>query len=93
MFLFSICVLVSFHSLPRNQSNQEQFSLCCSSLYFRVFCALTTGCCNAFQHIFVNKKIGVLGSIFPDYAFSFGYGILYKKHDALTYNPPVKIYF
>ena len=40
-----------------------------------------------------SKYIRVLGSIFPDYFFSCDYSILYKKHDILTNNPPVKIYF
>ena len=42
-------------------------------LVFVFCCALTTGRCNAFQHIF---KIGVLRPIFPDYIISCDYDII-----------------
>ena len=48
-------------------------------LVFMFCCALTTGRCDAFQHILKEnqrklKEIRVLRPIFPDYVFSCDYG-------------------
>ena len=79
--IFSICVVIFFNQCEKSQSNQEQCSLCCSSpcfcvvarLVFVFCCTVTTGRCNAFQHIFVNKKVLLLRPIFPDYVVSCDY--------------------
>ena len=45
-------------------------------LVFLFCCALTTGCCNTFQHIFHKlKEIGVFRPIFPVYVISCDYDI------------------
>ena len=71
-FLFQSAFWSLLNHSQRNQSNQEQSSLCYSSPYSLVLlglfcCAPTTRRCNAFQHTFVNyKKSEFLRSIFPD---------------------------
>ena len=52
-FVQSVFCSLSNHR-ESSLSNQEQCSLYCSSPCVHVFCALATGRCNAFQHIFVN---------------------------------------
>ena len=54
---FSPCVVISFQSLPK-KVNQIRNNVVCvvAHLVFVFCCALTTGCCIAFQNIFVNQK-------------------------------------
>ena len=56
-FFFLICVVISFQSLPKkvNQIRNNVVSVL-TRLNFVFWFALTVGCCNAFQHIFVNQK-------------------------------------
>ena len=75
----SVCVLISFQSLPKNQSNQEQCSLCYSSPCFRVFLCNLSGLLQCFSTYFRNlKEIGVLRPIFSDYVISYDYGETYQ---------------
>ena len=65
---FSICVLISFQSSPKSQSNQEQCSRCCSSPCFRVLLCTPYGPLQYFSTYFRKlKEIGVLRPVFPDY--------------------------
>ena len=56
--------------------NQMRNNVVCvkAGLTIVFFCALTTGCCNAFQHYFRKlNEIGVLRPIFPGYVFCCDY--------------------
>ena len=55
----------------KSQSNQEQYSLCCSSPCFCVLLCTHYGA----------KEIGVLRLLFPDYVISFDYAAIYKNGD------------
>ena len=61
-------------SIIAKDVNQIRNNVVCvaARFVFLFCCALTTGHCNAFQHIFV-KEIGVLRPIFPDYVISCDY--------------------
>ena len=55
----------------RSQSNQEQYSLCCSSPCFRILLCTYCGPLQCFSTYFRKlKEIGVLRPIFPDYVIS-----------------------
>ena len=63
----------------KNQSNQEQCSLCCSSFWFCVLLCTHNRLFQCFSTCFCKlKEIGVLRSIFPDYAISCDYGLIKK---------------
>ena len=57
IFFFKICVVISFQSSPK-KVNQIRNNVVCvvTRLNFVFWFALTAGCSNAFQHIFVNQK-------------------------------------
>ena len=65
-------------SIIAKEVNQIRNNVVCvvARLVFLFCCALTTGCCNAFQHIFPkSKEIGVFRPIFPVYVISCDYDI------------------
>ena len=85
--IFSQCnIFISFFdprfdlfSIIAKKVNQIRNNVVCvvARLVFVFCCALTTDCCNAFQHIFVKvKEVGVLQPIFPDYIISCDYAVL-----------------
>ena len=69
-FFFQSAFWSLFNHHQRSQSNQEQCSLCCSSLYFCVLQCFST----YFRKL---KEIGVLRPIFPDYIISCDYDFLW----------------
>ena len=72
-FFFQSALWFLFNHRQVNcQSNQEQYSLCCSSSRFRVLLWTQYGSLKWFSIYFRRKvkEIGLLRSIFPDYVIS-----------------------
>ena len=68
-----------FNHRQRSQSNQEQWSLCCSSPCFLVLPCTHYVPLQCFSTYFCKLKgIGVLRPIFPDYVISCDYGLVYQ---------------
>ena len=69
-----------FSVIPKkNQSNQEQCSLCSSSPCFCVLLCTHYGLLQCFSKYFCKlKEIGVLRPLFPDYVISCDYPAMYK---------------
>ena len=64
-----------FNNRQKGQSNQEQWSLCCSLPGFCVLLWTHYGPLQWFSTCFCkSKEFGVLGPIFPDYLISCDYG-------------------
>ena len=77
-FFFQSAFWSLFNHRQRSQSNQEQCSLCCSSLCFLVFLCTHYGPLQYFSTYFRKlKEIGVLRPIFPDYIISCDYDFLW----------------
>ena len=79
--IFFTITNISFFSLHfdlnhHQKSHQITNNVVCVVARLVLFCcALTTGHCNAFQHIFCKlKEIWVVRPTFPDYVISFDYG-------------------
>ena len=69
-FSFQSAFWSFFNHRQRSQSNQEQGSLCCSSLFLVLLCT-QYGPLQCFSAYFPKlKEIGVLRPIFPDYVIS-----------------------
>ena len=66
-----------FSIIAKEVSQIRKNAVCVvARLVFLFCCALTTGCCNTFQHIFHKlKEIGVFRPIFPVYVISCDYDI------------------
>ena len=77
---FSVCVLLS--SIIASKVNQIRNYVVCvvARLVFLFYCALTTGRCNAFQHIFVNSKKSEFNDpYYPGYVISCDYVLKTEK--------------
>ena len=73
-FFFQSAFWSLFNHCQRNQSNQEQCSLCCSSPCFHFLLCTHYGPLQCFSTYFRKlKEIGVLRPIFPDYVISCDY--------------------
>ena len=55
-YFFSICVMTSFQSPLKKSIKSGTMQCVVACLVFVFCCALTTGRCNTFQHIFANQK-------------------------------------
>ena len=84
-YLFSQSVFWSrFHHRQRSQSNQEQWSLCCSSSCCLVLLCTHYGPLQCFSTYFRKlKEIGLIRPISPDYVISCDYAMIYWKHEFL----------
>ena len=73
-FFFHSAFWSLFNHGQKSQSNQEQYSLCCSSPCFCVLLYTHYGPLQCFSTYFRKlKEIGVLRPIFPDYVISCDY--------------------
>ena len=70
-FFFQSAFWSLFNHRQRSQSNQEQCSMCCSSLCFLVLLCTRYGPLQCFSTYFRKlEEIGVLRPVFPDYFIS-----------------------
>ena len=62
-------IIFDLLSIIAKKVNQIRKIVACvvAHLAFLFYCALTTGCCNVFQQIFVNQKNRSFRTIFPEY--------------------------
>ena len=80
IFLFSVCLLISFNHHQRSESNQKQCSLCCGLPCFHVLLCTHYGPLECFWKYFRKlKEIGVLWPIYSDYVFLVTMNLLSKS--------------
>ena len=86
-FFFQSAFWSLFNHCQRNQSNQEQCSLCCSSPCFHFLLCTHYGPLQCFSTYFRKLEfygeIGVLRPIFPDYVISCDYGLSFTGENKI----------
>ena len=82
-FFFQSALRSLFNHCQKDQSNQEQCSLCCSSPCSRDLLCTLYGPLQCFSTYFrKSKEIGVLQPIFPDYVISCDYDLIKKMQSS-----------